>query len=351
MDAARVRWPEILLLIGLASVVVSVSNRPREPGPCRHDPLAPLPAPLPVRPAAPSVAPAEPAATPEPRAAVCVDVHGNEAPPLRALRSRGEIERYSPEIVRLSEREPLPSGYRLVRALRLDPARDGADGAIELHHHRLFVDRAHSPRSAPWVFEDVSVGGDCEDHRLVLRWVAPDGAVRDQLSILSGYADVRMSDTPSRAQRTVWLEFDNCMVLRSQSHELQLFTLRGGRIEPAPALDERGEWTTLDARSNLQSRWRLDARQTGNELSVHKVRLYRSTRGEAHNRCVDELWRWRFDGRCWRGSVRRERVAGSEGSTECELDEMMPSLERALREARGGDRPGEPESTGVACSG
>jgi hypothetical protein len=349
MGAARVRWPEILLLIGLASAVLSVSHRPRAARQDGHEPP-----PQPSQPRATEPPTVERATSPviaDRPADVCMDVHGNEAPPLRTLRTRGEVPPYSPEIVRLAEREPLPRGYRLVRALRLDPARDGADGTIELHHHRLFVDRAHSPRSSPWVFEDVSAGGDCQDRRLVLRWVAPDGAVRDQLSILSGYADVRLSDTPSRARRSVWLEFDNCMLLRRQSHELQLFSLRGGRLELAPALDERGEWTTLDARSNLQSRWRLDARRTGNELSVHKVYLYRSTRGDAHNRCVDERWQWRFDGLCWRPSVRRERVAGSEGSDECEIVEMVPEIENVLRETRGGDRAGDSEPAGAPCSG
>ncbi len=357
MTRARALRPEYLLLVAVVALASTVATRPRAPRPERH-----IDAPVADSGVVAQTAvtlgehPADAgASSPSVSTPRCLDAHGAEAPSLRTLASRALIEPYSQEVIRLPASEPIPRGYVLVRSLRLDPAIDGARGTVELHNHRSLVARSHSVRASRWIFNEASAGGDCRDHRVVLRWLDEGGAVRDQVSILSGYADVRLSDTPTRALRSIWLEHDNCHPNhRVQSHQLRLFDLRSGQFSLAVMVDDRGEFRPLVTRNSVASRWSIEPHATHNELFTHEVELYESTRGAAHNRCIETFWRLRFDGACWRGSAERARVAGTEGASECEVIEVIPSIENIVRSMgipAGGDGttpsdPGEPPCHG-----
>jgi hypothetical protein len=134
--------------------------------------------------------------------------------------------------------------------------------------------------------------------------------------------------------------------------------VRSGRLELAQMLDECGEWTALNTRNSLSSHWLIEDQRGARALSVHEVELYHSSRGPAHNRCIDLFWQLTHDGRCWRASVRRARVAGSEGLRECEIIESIPQIENVVRSiAPERPEPGESaprdERTAAAvdCSG
>lgn len=358
MALHNLRKPELLLIAGLCAASFAVAVQTHRTRPERHATPAPSPADASATSAdasAPNTVPTQ-SEPPSPHAepVVCTDVHGTRAPDLRTLSSRASVERYSQEVVRLPTREAVPRGYSLARSLSLDVVRDGGDGTIELWHHRAFV--RHS-RGARWIFEEVSAGGDCRDHRLVLRWLAPDGTVRDQLSILSGYADVRLANVPSDERRSVWLEHDDCHSNpRVQSHRLRLFDLRANRIELAQMLDERGEWTALNTRNSVSSHWLIEDQRGARSLSVHEVELYHSSRGPEHDRCIDLFWQLSHDGRCWHASVRKARVAGSEGLRECEIIESIPQIENIERSIapsapQRGESLSHEESASADCSG
>lgn len=366
MGVHHLRKPEILLIAGLCVASFAVAVRTQQTRPERHARERSIIGDASVPADASSATERRTDQTPPPSQTqriaepnVCTDVHRTRAPELRALPSRAAIERYSQEVVRLPVREPLGRGWVLARTIALDPSRDGAEGRIELYHHHTFVSRSRSARSARWIFEDVSAGGDCRDHRLVLRWVANDGAVRDQVSILSGYADVRLANVPSDARRSIWLEHDDCHSNpRVQSQQLRLFDVRAGRIELVRALDERGEWTAMNTRNSVSSHWLIEEHRGERALSVHEVELYHSSRGPAHDRCIDLFWQLAFDGRCWRASVRKARVAGSEGLRECEIIESIPQIENIVRsiattEGPRGESMPRDEATGANadCSG
>jgi hypothetical protein len=285
------RNPELLLIAGLCAAGFVVAVQTQQTRPERHGTPTPrsldratLGADASARTAAqPPVERPENIVTPT----ACTDVHGSRAPELRTLSSRANVERYSQEVVRLPTRAVIARGYSLARALVLEPARDGGDGTIELWHHRTFVRHARTDR---WIFEDVSAGGDCRDRRLVLRWLAPDGAVRDQLSILSGYADVRLANVPSDERRSVWLEHDDChRNPRVQSQHLRLFDVRSGRLELAQMLDERGEWTALNTRNSLSSHWLIEDQRGARALSVDGTHVVTSDHIERLPRFPESL--------------------------------------------------------------
>jgi hypothetical protein len=226
----------------------------------------------------------------------------------------------------------LPRVYRRLRALALDPTRDGADGTIELWVAPFAYPPRWSPGRSAWVFDEIVLGVGCSSRPAVLRWMTPDGAIGDQWGLDGGAIDARVTDLPSGLVRSIEIEQDNCGVtgLVAGTSTL-LVTIRDGRLLPRTAVDEHGRRVALELERTAFRNWTAAARPTSAhsaELLSWRSHLHVSSRGPEHNRCIDAYTRSAWDGRCYRSRTALERRSGSIGAethTEC----TTPSLDES----------------------
>ncbi|MBL8679158.1 MAG: hypothetical protein JNK05_08320 [Myxococcales bacterium] len=222
----------------------------------------------------------------------------------------------------------LPRVYRRLRALALDPTRDGAGGTIELWVGPFAYPPRWSPDRSSWVFDEIVSGVGCSSRPAVLRWITADGAIGDQWGLEGGAIDARVAELPSALVRSIEIEQDNCGVTGLVAGtSAMLVSVRDGKLVVRTAVDEHGRRVALELERTAFRGWTATARPTSvhpADLLSWRSALHRSSRGTAHNRCIDAYTRSAWDGRCYRSRTVFERRSGSFGA-ESALECTAPS--------------------------